>query len=356
MSKKDKPKHAKLIVNPGSGTASGRGKLLEQAARCLKKQGIDVDVAVAKPKERAIPIVRQAIKDGYKTIIAMGGDDTIEAIIRGMAGSKVRLGMIPVGTANNLAKGLGIPEDVEQACAIIAAGKFRKLDLGLARVGKRKKLPFFELVTVGIAAAIYPEALRVRKGRLDRLKTAIQKAWHHEIRPKITLQMDGESEVTVESMQVIVSNVPLIGLNMLVTPHASTDDGLLDVALFPNFTKAELLAYSTRVMNQGTTDDGKIQRYRASSMTIRSAPKQAVMADGVMLGKGKVKIKVWPGALRVYTPPVGSGVEKPQDQAEVDLPAPVAPAVDKKNAKSNGEPHQGKPVDEQLVEIIRTGN
>ena len=68
--------------------------------------------------------------------------------------SKVRFGMIPVGTANNLAKGLGIPSDIEQACALIASGKTHKLDLGQVKMWNGKKLLFFELVTVGIAAAV----------------------------------------------------------------------------------------------------------------------------------------------------------------------------------------------------------
>ena len=130
MSKKQKNIRAKLIANPGSGTSSDRGKLLEQVTRSLKELGVKVDVVVAKPKEKAIPIARKAVKEGYKLIIAMGGDDTIEAVIRGMAGSKARLGIIPVGTANNLAKSFGIPEDVEQVCALIASGHFRKLDMG----------------------------------------------------------------------------------------------------------------------------------------------------------------------------------------------------------------------------------
>src|SRR5690242_7005983 len=153
MSKKDKTICAKLIANPGSGTSSDRGVLLEKVTRCLKDQGIEVDVAVAKPKEEAIPIARRAVKDGYKIIIGMGGDDTIEAIIRGMAESKARLGIIPVGTANNLAKGFGIPEDPQAACKVIAEGNVRKLDLGVVSVNKGKPLHFFELVTVGIAAA-----------------------------------------------------------------------------------------------------------------------------------------------------------------------------------------------------------
>lgn len=336
MSKNSKTIYAKLIANPGSGTATDRGKLLEQVTRCLRDQGIKVDVAVAKPKEKAIPIARRAVKDGYKIIIAMGGDDTIEAIIRGVAGSKVHLGMIPVGTANNLAKSLGIPEDPAQACALIASGQFRKLDMGWVKTPKRKKFPFFELVTIGIGAAVYPDALHASKGRLSSIKDTIQTALTHETKPKITMIMDGESSVTVETMLAIVSNVPLIGPNMLVDPNASIEDGLLDASLYPSFSKTELLAYFAKVAQEGHANDGKIQRYRARKLKIKASPKLEVMADGVILGKGTVKIKLLPGALRVIAPQVGTGVEKPPQAAGTDLPAPVAPVTVDNEPGRNG--------------------
>ena len=325
MSKKIK--QVKLIANPGSGDASDRGKLLEEVVLTLKGLGLKVDVAIAKPKEKTIPIAQKAIKQGYKSIIAMGGDDTIEAVIRGIAGSKVRLGMIPVGTANNLAKSLGIPEDVKAACALIASGKFRKLDLGLARI-KGKKIPFFELVMVGIGAAIYPEALRVSKGRLSKIKRLVEKTLQQKSTPKMTIKMDGESSIRLDSMLGIVSNVPLIGPNMLVDPDASLEDGLFDILIFPNMNKAQLIEYFAKTTNENSPEDGKIQRYRARKMQIKSKPKLEVMADGVMLGKGKVKIKVLPGALRVYAPEVGAGMEKPPIEAGENLPAPVAPVVE----------------------------
>lgn len=339
MSKKNKTIKAKLIANPGSGTTSDRGKLLEQVTRYLKDSGIKVDVAVAKPKERAIPIARKAVKDGYKLIIAMGGDDTIEAVIRGMAGSKARLAMIPVGTANNLAKSLGIPEDVEGACALIAKGHMRKLDMGQVKMKKGKKLPFFELVMVGIGSAIYTDALHASKGKklIPSMQGAIRTVLTHETRPKITVKMDGESSVRVETMLAVVSNVPLIGPNMLMDPDASMEDGLLEVSLYPNFSKAELLAYIARTINETAPDDGKIQRYRAQTIKIKTSPKLDVMADGVMLGKGKVKIKVLPGALRVIAPKVGTGVEKPPEAVSADLPAPVAPVVDNNNKEKEPE-------------------
>ena len=339
MSKKSKNVCAKLIANPGSGDAASRGKLLEQVTRCLKDQGIEVDVAVAKPKEEAIPIARRAVKDGYKIIIAMGGDDTVEAIIRGIAGSKARLGIIPAGTANDLAKSLGIPEDPAQACALIASGQFRKLDLGQVKVRKGKKLSFFELVTIGIGAAVYPDALHASKGRLSSVKDVIQTVLTHDASPRVTLVMDGESRVTVETMLAIVSNVPLIGPNMLVDPNASLDDGLFDVSVFPNYSKAELLTYFTKVAKEGHADDGRMQRYRAHKLKVKTSPKLEIMADGVMLGKGTVKIKVLPGVLRVIAPQVGAGMEKPPQATGEDLPAPIAPVTANDEPGRNGMTH-----------------
>ena len=344
MSKKNKKVWAKLIANPGSGTGSGRGELLEQVIRSLKGHGVKVDVAVATPHEAAVPIARRAVKEGYKVIIAMGGDDTVEAVIRGMAGSKARLGIIATGTANDLAKSLGIPADPLEACALIAEGHFRKLDLGQVRVGKGKKLPFFELVTVGIGAAVYEDALHASKGRLSSLKGAIETVLAHEAAPKITVSMDDDSSVTVKTMLVIVANVPLIGPNMLVAPDASLDDGLFDISLYPEFSKSETLAYFAKVMNERAAEDGTIQRYRAGKLKIKTSPKLEVLADGILLGTGTVRIKMLPGALRVIAPEVGQGAEKPPQKAGTDLPAPIAPAVTLKEPEKNGAQPKPEPT------------
>jgi diacylglycerol kinase (ATP) len=357
MSKKSKTVRALLIANPGSGKVSGRSKLLEQVTRDLLKKGVKLDVAVAKPKEEGTRIARRAVKDGYKLIIAMGGDDTIEAVIRGMGRSKVLLGMIPAGTANNLAKSLGIPEDPKQACALIASRQFRKLDLGQAKVSKAKKFLFFDVLTVGIAAAVYPSAIHARKGvgRLASIKDSVYSFLKQPATPKITVVMDDQSKVTVETMLALVSNFPLTGQNMLVDPAASTDDGLFNVSLFPSISKAELLAYGVETTNEGHGDNEKILRYRARKLKITTSPKLEVMADGVMLGKGTVKIKVLPGALRVIAPEVGAGVERPRQAADANLPAPVAPAVVTTAPGKNGAQPPDGAKDEKPIENTQQG-
>src|SRR5512147_2216890 len=130
MSKKKKPIRAKLIANPGAGNVLEAASRLEQVTRYLLDDGMKVDVALAKPKKEAIPIAKKAVKDGYDIVIAMGGDDTLGAVISGIVGSKVNLGIIAAGTQNDIATSLGIPDDLKEACALIASGQTRDLDLG----------------------------------------------------------------------------------------------------------------------------------------------------------------------------------------------------------------------------------
>src|SRR5512143_3279712 len=133
MSKKNKQLYAKLIANPGAGQVLKQASLIVDVAQHLMDRGLHVDVALARPTRNAARAAKKAVKDGYDIIIAMGGDGTIGGVIRGMVGSKTHLGLIAAGTENDFALSLGIPQDINEACALIANGKARKLDLGRLR-------------------------------------------------------------------------------------------------------------------------------------------------------------------------------------------------------------------------------
>ena len=327
MSKKIKSIRVKLIANPGAGVALDAADNLKLVSSYLEKSGLKVDVAFAKPKEEATPIARQAVKDGYKIVVAMGGDGTIEAVMRGMIGSKVRLGIIPTGTENNIAKSLGIPKDLQEACALIATDKTLKLDMGQVTTRKGKKFVFFEMTTIGLSAAIYPDANKAASGKLSSIQATALTFIRHETRPTIFLTLDNESKIEVETMLVVVSNTPVFGKNFLVAPEASTRDGLLDVSVYPDFSKIELLSYYAAVMDGGYSGDGKVQHFQARKIKIKTSPKLDVMADGVALGKGTVTIKVRPGALRIITSEQSPTLEKsPADASnQPELPALKAP-------------------------------
>jgi diacylglycerol kinase family enzyme len=111
MSKKKKSIRVKLIANPGAGDVLTITTRIEQVRQYLSDEGLKVDLALAKPKGEAILIAKKAVKDGYDVVIAMGGDGTIGAVIRGIGNYKIKLGIIPAGTENDIAASLGINRD-----------------------------------------------------------------------------------------------------------------------------------------------------------------------------------------------------------------------------------------------------
>ena len=325
MSKKNKPVRVKLIANPGAGDVVKSAARLEEVAHYLIDAGLSVDVALAKPKKEAIPIAQQAVKDGYDVVVGMGGDGTLASVIRGIAGSKVSFGIIPAGTQNDIARNLGIPEDLKKACEIIAAGHTRDLDLGQISTKKRKKFYFFMVSAVGLTATLFPAVNAAKEGKLSGVLEAVKDVLKFKPKPTVNLTLDDESKIEVETMLVTIANMPVMGAKNLVAPDASMEDGLLDIAVYPGFTKAELLNYFLKTANEGVTPDGRIRRYRAKKIGIKTSPKLDIAAEGIILGRGSAKIKILPGALRVLAPKLGEGAEKKQQKSTKELPQTVSP-------------------------------
>ena len=143
-------------------------------------------------------------------------------------------------------------------------------------------------------AALYPQTSKLADGKLSKLKDVALTLLHQEPDPEVFLTLDDESKIKVKTMLVVISNAPMFGANFLVAPDASVTDGFLDISVYPDFSKTEVLAYYAQVRSEGFSANEKVQRYRASKVEIKTNPKMKVMADGVMLGKGKVKIKSKP--------------------------------------------------------------
>ena len=319
MSKKNKSIRVKLIVNPTAGISSDSADNLKKVVGYLKKNGMKADVARAKPKTKATPLARQAIKDGFKIVIAMGGDGTVEAVMRGMIGKKVRLGIIPTGIENNIAKSLGIPADMMEACAMITSDTTRKLDVGQVKIGKGKWFYFFEMACIGCSEAMYPDLIKTVRQESLVAQEAVTLPAQPESKPKVFLNLDDESIMAVESMLVMVSHTQVFGKKFSLAPNETLQDGFLDISVFQDFSEDELRQYKAKMMDGVYSGNGKVQRYQAQKLKVKSSPKLEVMADGVDLGKGMVTIKMRPDALRVIAP---INAMEPASQAN-DAASPV---------------------------------
>src|ERR1700684_1442018 len=126
-------KDALLIYNPTSGRRRHRRFVeVERAAHILKEQGIATELAPTTARASATKLSRQAVEERRGMVIACGGDGTINEIVNGLAMSNVPLALLPAGTANILAKELGVPWDIPHAARLIPSGVVRRIALGLA--------------------------------------------------------------------------------------------------------------------------------------------------------------------------------------------------------------------------------
>src|SRR5277367_2261438 len=126
-------KDALLIYNPASGRRRHRRfEEIERATRVLKDAGIATELAPTTAPRAAQTLARKAVDQRRGMVIACGGDGTINEVINGLAGSQVPMALLPAGTANILAKELGIPWDIPHASRLIADGTVRRIALGHA--------------------------------------------------------------------------------------------------------------------------------------------------------------------------------------------------------------------------------
>ena len=124
--------NAALIFNPAAGGGRLRRQIhqLEEAQTILSRSGIDTTLLVTGEPGDATEFARQSVADGYDMVIASGGDGTSNEVVNGLAGSNVPLAVLPSGTANILAKELGIPWDVRRAAELIPHSRPRRIALG----------------------------------------------------------------------------------------------------------------------------------------------------------------------------------------------------------------------------------
>ena len=285
---------AKLIFNPASGNPAESAAQLLDLLRQLQTVNIQAEVIIVEPEMRLSNLARRAARDDYQMVIVSGGDGTIENVALGLVGSSTTLGIIPTGTRNNLARSLGIPtNNLAAAVALLRKGRRLKIDVGLVRQNHASRC-FLEAGAVGLASALYPSADDIQHGDLGKIADFIStlvSAAPSEIR----LRLDHHRhEIITHAHLVIVANMPYMGANFQIAPDVRFDDRRLDVFVYSDLSKRDLIGQAMRSMN-----DERILRYRVKKITIATNPPMPVMADGVCLGDGPVTLTVQPHSLAV---------------------------------------------------------
>ncbi|MGE5222560.1 MAG: diacylglycerol/lipid kinase family protein [Omnitrophica WOR_2 bacterium] len=291
LSSKKHPLRAKLIFNPGSGTTGESPVQLMDVIRAMQAWKLVPDVFLVEPGCDLPAVVQKALEDGIRMFVVCGGDGTIDVMAGTLAGTSATMGIIPTGTQNNVALSLGIPADIPAAIAILRTGRRIKVDIGLAEYGEIKR-PFLEVCSLGLFSALFPAADDIQHGNLTRLGDFLATLVASPP-AEMHLILDNKQEIHTQCHVVLVSNMPYIGPHFQVGTPGSFNDGLLDVLLFADLSKMDLVNYAVHVARaDGGPEDERIQHYHVRRIDIDSHPAMPVMADGSALGEGPLRISV----------------------------------------------------------------
>ena len=274
--------------------------LLSEAAG---EVGLRADVELSPPPEGMAERIRAAESQGYDTIVAVGGDGTVHHVVQHLIGTSLRLGILPLGTANNFARGLDIPGDLEGAFRTLARGQERVID-----VGRIKNEYFIEAVGVGLFADSLlamggEEAHRHEIGRIFRITVPL--LWNPRAR-RLSLILDGLAQEE-EAILVTVSNSRYLGENWPMAPDASLDDGLFDVVMVGAMSRWELMRFCLSLMRGAHLSLPQVKIQRAGRVEIRRVHHVnhplPVHSDDHILAYLPVSMEIVPLALRVLAPP-----------------------------------------------------
>jgi diacylglycerol kinase (ATP) len=322
-------RRALLIVNSKSGPHKDSLLRIRDMVDLLAVYNIRAELRVKIRKSQARREARAAAARGFPLVIAAGGDGTIEAVAAGLLGTDTALGIIALGTYNNVATCLGIPTDMAAACALIASGSPRAIDAGQVEVsdgkGGKKRRAFFETSAVGLGAALTSAGQHAEKGRWTRATRALPLVMG--MPPTSTqIRLDGGKPHWSDTLLITVSNAPRGGAGLHLAPEAHMDDGLLDVCVYDRLEQTALASKMLALKNGGIGDDPSVHRTRAISVTIRSARPLPVAADSKLIGVTPARFTIQPGALLALVGP-GPGLARPAPSLVADLSAEMADAV-----------------------------
>lgn len=285
-----------MIANPAA--AGGKpDRALPSVRAALDALGLDHEIALTRDLEHAAGLARAAAAAG-RVAVGFGGDGLIAAVAGALAGSDGLLGVLPGGRGNDFARTLGIPSSPTAACAVLARGQRRRIDLG--RVGSRT---FIGIASCGFdseANRIANEA-RAVKGRLVYAYGAIRAlaAWAPAT---FEVELDGGQRETFAGYSVAAANSRAYGGGMLLAPDASLRDGLLDIVTITQVSKLRFLGLLPTVFRGRHLRQPFVHLTRGRTLRISADRPFTLYADGDPIGELPVHIETVPAAVEVLAP------------------------------------------------------
>lgn len=285
-----------IILNPIAGKGVSE-KLLHKIIGFFKDRGYPVDFYKTKQRGDARKAV-QCLSGEDHIIIIMGGDGTINEVLNGLENRKVKLGIIPTGTANVLAKELKIPLDIMNACEVITQENELRLDLG-----KNDRGYFILVAGVGIDAMVVKDLSTGRKGNISFFSytAPIIKNLLNYKYPKLSVEVDGEL-IENNAGLVFVGNTKCYGGSIEVTSHAKANDGVFDICIVKIKSRLSILYLMCRALMRILPESKGVVYTKGKVVSVTSDTQVPYQMDGDFAGYIPTMFEIVPNAVPVLVP------------------------------------------------------
>ncbi len=292
-----------VIANPNAG---GGAIPDDFAARVEARRGFVVRFTERAGHARIL--AAEALGEGFDTVVAAGGDGTLNEVINGLEGAfdgSIRLGLLPQGTGNDFARASGIPGDLEAGLDLLESHAARICDVVLFQ-GERDRRFLLNMSAGGASGEVSDRVdtqIKSFWGPLAYLRAAIEVI--PELSPyQVRLTLDDHEALELEAINLVVANARFIAAGIPIAPWAEIDDGKLDVVVFRACPLQRLARVTAQTLAGRHLDDScpEAMFYRARAVEVVCEPAMPFNVDGELLEPQQARFEILPGALRLAAP------------------------------------------------------
>lgn len=299
-----------VILNPISGNGAGT-RAWATIDRALREGGLVFDVARTEAADSAYKLAFSAKRDGYETIIAVGGDGTIHQVANGMMNASNeeptgRLGIIPVGSGNDFIKAFGLASNWRSGVRMVLSGSTRWIDVGRVTAaesarGKPEIHYFVNSCDTGWGARVAQSAHTVPffRGTAMYLAAVVKELVAYHV-PHLRIELDN-GVIEQRSTMIAMGNGICVGGAFRMTPQAKIDDGLLDVCIASAFSRMGVVTIIPKLMQGTHLGDPRIKYTRSHCITIDSPDPLTLETDGEVpfIATHHIEVQILPKRLLV---------------------------------------------------------
>ena len=290
-----------LIVNPSAGNTNFRKSWI-CIQSLLKTKEIFFSFVFTQYTKHELVLVDEAIKQGYRNFISVGGDGTLHHVVNGIMmqrytkTSNIKLGVIPLGTGNDWIRTYKIPNSIEKAINVIINNTVIFQDIGCITLASGKKEYFNNLAGIGYDGYVVKNLKYLKKiGSIAFLLSGLYSLLSYR-KKKYSITI-GDETLKEECLMIIFGICKYSGGGLRVTKYPNPTDGLLDITIVKKFSFFNLLFNLHKLYNGNIVHHKKVDNYKVKELNIIN-DNSIIEADGEIVGTGSLKVHIIPNAIQ----------------------------------------------------------